>query len=477
MFTQITRILGFAGLLLLCTGCDLEVIPDNFTGGGGGPNEGAPVACFTVSSTSCTLGDCNLAFDAQCSENETTYRWDFDNDGNFDVEGTGEITPSFNFTTAGTFMVKLEVQDDRSRTDDTIMVVEVNDLDILTFSEADPTLGAARGMQVLEDGSAVIAGGTGNDIYLRKVGSDGGTIFTETYTAPGRVTVRDLIVLNDETYGVAGHYTDPSTNDPETFFLRTSELGVAIGELRSVSQTSGHTMAGVIQLDDDNSLVFATNLTSGSSGSTHLTRMSSNLLTFFWTESMTASGISNVVSNDIEKTSDGFVIVGKESDFVGREEGFFARFDMEGNRFTGHPKYFTGNDNSLTSTTRVGTDNYLSVWQRDQFPRGVRLMLTDGDGVQVPGFSSDLESVNQQTGFGVRTTPDGGAIISGQDTTKVMLIKLNSEFNKEWSESVQFTGLSGFLHAAATGDGGYFACGFRASSLFYAKTDEEGKFE
>lgn len=61
-------------------------------------------ACFTVSQTSCELGDCSIRFDASCSENVNQYRWDFGDgiikEGQvvnhvYDSVGTFQVTVTF----------------------------------------------------------------------------------------------------------------------------------------------------------------------------------------------------------------------------------------------------------------------------------------------------------------------------------------------------------------------------------------------
>lgn len=99
--------------LLFCISCSKKETP---TPKPPTPTNTSPVASFTVSPAS---GDVNtvFAFDASiCSDKETSMaslqvRWDFNNDGTFDTNWSTTKTESGSFTSAGTYITKLEVKD------------------------------------------------------------------------------------------------------------------------------------------------------------------------------------------------------------------------------------------------------------------------------------------------------------------------------------------------------------------------------
>jgi len=62
-------------------------------------------ACFTMSKSSCELGDCSISFDASCSENAVSYNWGF-GDGN---TREGKIT-NHTYDSIGLYTVTLEIE-------------------------------------------------------------------------------------------------------------------------------------------------------------------------------------------------------------------------------------------------------------------------------------------------------------------------------------------------------------------------------
>ncbi len=479
MFTQITRLLGLVGLLLLCANCDLEVIPDNFTSSGGGPNDGPPVACFTVNQTSCTLGDCNLIFDAQCSENETTYRWDFDNDGTFEVQGVGERSPSFNFTTPGSFTVRLEVEDDRSRTDDTTTTIVVNAPDLVTFEETDPTVNSAKGMVLLDDGSVLIAGGKEREVYLRRIDPEGQVTLENYYTVPGVVTVQDLTVLSDGTYVVVGNYVEDGTNDVKTLYLRTATSGSALNGPIAVAALGSQSLERVAELPDGSLLFLSTERRQFTQGvDIVLTRMSASLITLQWTKKLIGSGEAFLSIGDVETLNDGFIVVGSSFSIFNGTRALFAQYDLGGDIATNHPRYFSsGSDQRLTCITAMGDDDFLLAGTITPGINNVLLIRTNSDGVAATGYPTFLNLGGDQIPYDIQTTPDGGAIIGGEAQEKAMLLKLNPDGTQDWLEARTATGASAFLRVAATPDGGYIGAGTRSTSLYYVKTDAEGLVE
>jgi len=87
-----------------------------------------PVACFIMSGTECYISNCIITFDASCSFNVINYKWDFDNDGQFEMSGLDKVIVSYTYTSVGTFTAKLEVENING-------VVEVTTVNITVFPE------------------------------------------------------------------------------------------------------------------------------------------------------------------------------------------------------------------------------------------------------------------------------------------------------------------------------------------------------
>ena len=463
-------------LLTLLCGCDLEVIPDNFTGGGG-PNNGAPRACFTADRTVCTVGDCDLLFDAGCSAGAVTYRWDFDGDATFDLVGAGEQTPTHTYPEAGTFTVRLEVQDDRNRTADTTLTITVNAAPINTFAETDPTVTAGRVMEILEDGSFLVAGGVGQDIYLRRIGPDGGVILNQRFTLPASPTVEDLAVLSDGTYVVVANYFDDGDSHNKGSYLRVSSAGITLNGPTTLPFSERGRVSTVTELPDGSLLFGGTETRQFTPGvDVVLLRLSPNLTTLFWQQKLVGSGEAFLDLGEILARDDGFVLAGSSFTLATGARGMFARYDLAGELTTGQPRYFgSASEQRFRAMTELGPDDYLMAGLVAPGNNDVLLVRTDADGNAADGFPVNFAAPGDQLVYAAATTADGGAILAGEDGGNVMLLRVNAAGDELWKQTDNLTGASGFLDVRPAPDGGFYACGYRTTSLYYAKTDAEGR--
>jgi PKD repeat protein len=98
-------------------------------GGEDGGDNADPTAEFSYTPSSPTAGE-TVNFDGSASEDSdgsiTVYRWDFDEDGNY--EKTGKIA-DYSFSSAGSHRVTLEVKDDDSALDTTTQRIDVSSTD------------------------------------------------------------------------------------------------------------------------------------------------------------------------------------------------------------------------------------------------------------------------------------------------------------------------------------------------------------
>ncbi len=90
-------------------------------------------ACFNVDKMNCEVADCTVSFNAACSAGAAVYKWDFDEDGDFDIEGSNEIQVTHQFTEVGNFTVKLEIEDGSGNTDTEFKTITVSPDAIVRF--------------------------------------------------------------------------------------------------------------------------------------------------------------------------------------------------------------------------------------------------------------------------------------------------------------------------------------------------------
>lgn len=466
----------FLSLLLtigLCCACDLEVIPDNFTGDGT-PDEGAPVACFTVDRNACSADDCSLTFTAACAQRAQTYRWDFDGDGAFDQEGTA-ATAMHTYTNPGTFLARLEVQDGMNRLADTTMVVEVDAPALRTFAETDPTVQSGAGLALLDDGSYLLTGSVAQQIYLRRISTEGEILYNRTYSLPGVVTVRDLVVLSDGTYVIVGTYSDGGT---KSFYARIAASGAAITGPVAIELPDEQSVTRVAEMPDG-SLVFAATqqrvFTVGVD--IVLTRMSANLNTLFWTTTLRGGASEFFSMADLVVTDDAILVAGSTFSSSLGARGLFARCSHGGTLAAGSPRYYSSASPLSFRAMITVEEELLVTGVISPGKDDIYLLRFDENGVPAAGYPKTLAEGGNQLVSDLALTNDGGAILAGGDEGNVLLVKIDADGAEQWRASRDLTGNSGYNRVVTAPDGGYFATGFRTESLYYAKTDAAGAVE
>ncbi len=92
-----------------------------------------PTACFFASITEAEAGT-EIEFYASCSQDALIYRWDFDEDeeGDFDMGGTGMETVTYVFNEEGEYDVRLEVVSADGITDESTVTITINPPTLIT---------------------------------------------------------------------------------------------------------------------------------------------------------------------------------------------------------------------------------------------------------------------------------------------------------------------------------------------------------
>jgi len=180
-------------ILCYISACDYDVIPDE---SGSSTSSGMPVACFVTDKTICYAGDCSITFDATCSEPKTNiiaYKWDFDGDGVFFLEGETIIT--YIYENVGTYLAKLQIQLTDGTTVDTTKTIQVNNI-ISNFETSGNSF--SQNCEI-----AFINTSLGAATYLWNFG-DGNTTTKENpkhmYVNTGIYTISLTATLNGETH-------------------------------------------------------------------------------------------------------------------------------------------------------------------------------------------------------------------------------------------------------------------------------------
>lgn len=108
---------------LLIHACSLESLHQNVVNNPPEEESPEPVACFDIQSvTNDTIAPTQIQFDAFCSENATTFQWDFDGGESND---NASQNPLVTFKTGGNYNIRLIVKGEDNKQDDTTILIQV----------------------------------------------------------------------------------------------------------------------------------------------------------------------------------------------------------------------------------------------------------------------------------------------------------------------------------------------------------------
>lgn len=206
----------------------------------------------------------------------------------------------------------------------------------------------------------------------------------------------------------------------------------------------------------------------------------------------TFSTINTDWARDIQQTSDGGYIVcgGYPTNFNGHE-AWLIKTDSNGNEIWS--KIFGGNENDAANSVKQTSDNgFIIAGSTRSFDNvedsDVWLFKIDENGDELwsktfgnPG--TDESALNMQF------TSDGGYIIFGEvdspeNEKELLLIKLDSEANEQWTKTYGGTEKEFAEQVQQTSDGGYIMIGstfsfstnpqFNDNNCYLIKVDEQG---
>ncbi len=349
-----------------------------------------------------------------------------------------------------------------------------------TYESLDPGRGVANGMDVLANGGLLLTGSTAGEVYLQRTDVEGVVNLDRTYPNTGQDNASAVLQLSDGTYVVVGSTFNTTTGFSETFYLRTRADGSPLQGPLSLPPLGNSTesLDKVIELSDGSLLMIGSTYDLGSGNrDIFLLRASPSLASIYFQKAVTLPDAE--WGTDVIALEDGFIVVGQIFTSSSVADGLFARFDLNGELFTNQPKRFTGiNGTAFRTISRIAEGKYvIGGFASPTSNSQVLVVQTDVNGVAASGFPKVFGQAGQEYIFSSQATADGGLILAGGVDNDALLVKLDANSEESWRIVSGVSSDDGFTKVVTMPDGGYGVCGYRGESLYYAKTNDQGRVE
>ena len=348
--------------------------------------------------------------------------------------------------------------------------------------------------QQTTDGGYIITGSTssfGNgqsDVYLIKTDNNGDTLWTKTFGGLEEDEGRSVQQTIDGGYIITG-LTSSLVNGLVIYkyiwLIKTDINGVEEWNITFFGNTGEKSGNSVQQTSDGGYIITGRIYSLGNSLDLSLIK-TNNYGDSLWTK--TFGGLDQDEGCSIQQTTDGGYIVTGRTQSLGNGDDDVWLIKTDGNGQEQWSQTFGGlYDDRGSSVQQTSDGGYIVTGKTHSFGNGesdVWLIKTDGNGTEQ--WTQTFGDVDYDEGESVQQTSDGGYIITGWTNSfgngqqDVWLIKTDGNgteqwnhtfggINDDWGFSVQQTSDGGYI---ITGGGDSFTNGY--DNVYMIKTDNQG---
>jgi hypothetical protein len=341
-------------------------------------------------------------------------------------------------------------------------------------------------VQQTTDGGYIMVGNTDGFgagiwlIYLIKTDAYGDTLWTKTIGGGGYDNGRSVQQTTDGGYIIAGYGDSFGTGGFNIYLIRTDATGSLLwSKTFGGSPTDIYTTS--VQQTTDGGYIVTGNFGSSNGDEVYLIKADANGDSL-WTK--TYGGVDDDNGHFVEQTNDGgYIITGETYSFgVGGSDVYLIKTDSVGNLLWS--KTFGGTDDEVGFSVHQTTDGgYIIAGYYGSNGGGgmdIYLLKTDISGNLL--WSKTLSGGG--VGFSVQQTTDGGYIVTGytgNSSASICLIKTDASGNLLWSKTFGGTYDDWAGSVQQTADGGYIITGYTQNygaggynDVYLIKTDSLG---
>jgi len=347
----------------------------------------------------------------------------------------------------------------------------------------------SRSVEITTDGGYIIGAKTvaaGNhDIYLIKTDSNGDTIWTKTYGGTGSEWCYDVKQTVDGGYILNGTTSSFGAGGGDIYLIRTGADGDTLW-----TRTYGGSNDEVgwsMQKTTDNGYIIIGQTPSYGAGfnDAYLIKTDINGDTL-WTK--TYGGVDPDRGFSCQQTfNGGYIFVGKTSSFgAGSNAVYLIRTNVNGNKLW-EKTYGGVNDDYGYSIKQTSDGGFIILGRTTSFAVGagdLYLIRTDANGDTL--WTKTYGEVGSEVPYSFQQTNDGGYIIAGEtssfgaDWWDAYMLRVDSMGSLLWSKTYKFGNniKNTFYDVKQTSDGGFIAVGETGDlftrDVYVVKTDADG---
>ena len=347
-----------------------------------------------------------------------------------------------------------------------------------------------QSVQQTTDGGYIIAGSTFSfgagtvDVYLIKTNANGDTLWTKTFGGTGDDLGNSVEQTTDGGYIIAGYTYGFGAGDVDVYLIRTNSIGDILWT-KTFGGTDQDFGYSVKQTNDSGYIIAGTTRSFGAGfEDIYLIKTNANGDTL-WTK--TFGGTGEDIGYSVQQTSDGgYLIGGNSTSFgAGAKDVYLIKTDVAGNIVW--TKVFGGAANDIAQSVQQTSDGgYIIAGGANSFSLSTDVYLIKTNAAGDTLWTKTFGGTSYDRGESVQQTNDGGYIIAGiilgcsACPADVYLIRTNATGDTLWTKTFGSTNEDFGFSVKQTTDGGYIIAGWTLSfgagiyDLYLIKTDADG---